>query len=190
MNLYGFVVVLFLNTAQTVPDGNSDYLRMVEQARVHYQNGNFAASEKFLVAAVQMLEPGEESERAARLAELGDVYVSEDELVKAEKTYSESLAIYKRLPDKSKIVLLMRNLSATYSLELRGDDALRLLKQALKLAKTIPQLDDIFNQALQMISASRIKYATPELLNNLGAAYITQHRAQKAEDILKQALKA
>ncbi|HYR42209.1 MAG TPA: tetratricopeptide repeat protein [Terriglobia bacterium] len=209
MNLSGFVVVLFLSTSQS-----SDYLHLVEQARADYQSGHFAASEALLAAAIRMLKPGGEIERAARLTELGDVYVSEDELPKAENTYAEALAIYKRLPDKSHIVLLMRNLAATYSLERRDDDSLRLLKQALKLAGTIPGLDPVFmpellnavgityyrqgkigkaggffDQALQMISAAQITFATPELLINIGAVYIAQHKFQKAEEILKQALK-
>ena len=215
MNLYGFVVVLFLNTSQIIPDGNSGYLQLVQEARANYQSGHFAASERCFVAAIQMLKPGNEIERAARLAELGDVYVSEDELSKAENVYAESLAIYKRTSDKTSIVLLTRNLAATYSLERRDDDALRLLKQALKLAGSIPKLDpafmaellnalgityyrqgktskagEFFNQALQMVSASQIKFAIPELLNNLGAVYIVEHKFQKAEHILKQALKA
>ena len=212
MSLYGFVVVLFLQ-AEVPGGGNPDYLRSVQQARADYLSGHFAAAEKRLLAAIEMLEPGDQIERAARLAELGDVYVSEDELPKAENAYSESLAIYRRLPDKTNMVFLMRNLAATYSLERRADDALRLLKQARKSAKTVPRLDaafmpellnalgityyrqgktnkagGYFDQALHLLSASPGK-SMPELLNNLGAVYIAQHKFQKAEDILKQALK-
>jgi tetratricopeptide (TPR) repeat protein len=188
-------------------------LHLVQQARAEYQSGHFSASEKHILAAIQMIVPGDESERAARLSDLGDVYVSQDDLPKAEKAYSESLAIYRRRSEKKSVALLMRNLAATYSLERRDDDALWLLQQALKSARTVPGDDaalmpellngvgmtyyrqgktkkagEYFKQALQLISASG-KLPTPELLNNLGAVYISQRKFQQAEEILKQALK-
>jgi tetratricopeptide (TPR) repeat protein len=220
MNRYGLMVVLFLSTsagaAQTgvIPGENSDYLHLVQQGRAEYNSGHLAASERFFLAALNMLQVGDQAQRAAMLADLGDVYVSEDEVSKAEQAYSDSLATYKKLSDRSNTAILLRNLGATYSLEGRDDDALRILQEALKLTRTIPdpnaglmaevlnafgmtyyrqgkinKAEALFNQALQTISASGFPYDTTELLTNLGAVYIAKHKFQKAEEVFKRALK-
>jgi tetratricopeptide (TPR) repeat protein len=124
MALYALMVVVFLsvNASET-----TNYSDLVQQGRAEYGRGHLAASEKLLVAALQTLQPGDQDQRAATLAELGEVYVSEDELSKAESSYSESLAIYRSLSDQCNTALLLRGLGATYSLEGRNDDALRVL---------------------------------------------------------------
>jgi tetratricopeptide (TPR) repeat protein len=209
MNLYRLMVVLFLSMSE-----NSDYLHLVQQGRAEYGSGHLAASERFFLAALDMLQATDQIQRAATLADLGDVYVSEDEVSKAEQAYSESLTIYKKLSDRSNTAILLRNLGATYSLEGRDDDALRILQEALKLTRTIPgpnaglmaevlnafgityyrqgkinKAEALFNQALQTISASGSTSDTTELLTNLGTVYIAKHKFQKAEEALKRALK-
>jgi len=209
MNLCPLVLVVFLAAGE-----RSDYSQLMQQARAEYVGGHFVASEKLIVAAIQALQPGEDSLRAAALAELGDVYVSEDELFKAENAYSESLAVYRRLSDKTNTASLLQELGTLYSLQNRYDDALQLLQQALRLTKTLPgsnaslmasALDGLgmtyyrqgktdkagrfFNQALRLISASGVKFKTSALLVNLGVVYIAKRKFQEAEDVLKQALK-
>jgi tetratricopeptide (TPR) repeat protein len=208
MNLYRLMMVLFLSMSE-----NPDYSSLMEQGRAEYSKGHLAAAERFFLAAFDMLQLADQ-QRAETLEALGDVYVTEDEVSKAEQAFAESLAIYKKLSDKSNTVILMRNLGAIYSLEGRPDDALRILEEALKLTKTIPgpnpslmaevlnalgityyrqgntkKAEALFNQALQMISASGIMFDTTDLLTNLGAVYIAKHKFQKAEDLLKQGLK-
>ena len=51
------------------------------------------------IAALGTLQKSEERERADVLVELASLYTAEDELPKAERTFSESLTIYKRLSD-------------------------------------------------------------------------------------------
>jgi tetratricopeptide (TPR) repeat protein len=210
MLLYALMVVVFLGASATE---SMNYSELVWQGRVEYGRGHFAASENLLVAALQTLQPGDQDRRAATLAELGEVYVSEDKLSKAESSYSESLAIYRSLSDQYNTVVLLRGLGATYSLEGRNDDALRVLEQALKLTKTIPHAKPVlmadvlhilgmvyyregkvgkagtlFREALKRTSGSASSREASEILNDLGVVYIAQHKLQQAEEILKRAL--
>ena len=72
-------------------------------------------------------------------------------------------------------MLLLRNLGALYSLQRRDDDALRVLQQALKLAKTNPG-----------VSHDLI----PQVLDSFAILYVRQGNLGKAESFLNQALQA
>jgi tetratricopeptide (TPR) repeat protein len=210
MALYALMMVVSLSAGAT-----ANYSELVQQARAEYGSGHFAASEKLFAAALQTLQPGDQEQRAATLAELGEVYVSEDELSQAESAYSASLGIYKSLSDQYNTAVLLRGLGATYSLEGRNDDARRLLEQSLKVTKNLPQATPglmaevlhilgmvyyrqgnigkagaLFRQALELTSDSGSSLEVPQMLTNLGAVYIVQHKFDQAEDILKRALQA
>jgi tetratricopeptide (TPR) repeat protein len=145
-----------------------------EKARVEYSNGRFAQSEALYLSALSTLKSGDESGRAQMLTELGDVYVNTDELTKAERAYSEALAIYQKLSNKRRSALLLRDLGAVYSLEHRSDEALSLLQRALKEANQVPQPDPVL---------------TEHILNSLGMEYFRRGNLQKAEQFLNQAMK-
>ena len=193
---------------------NPGYVNLLLRGRAEYHDGRFLAAEPLYLAALRALQPGDQTERAATLAELGDVYVNQDEVSKAERVYAESLAIYERLSSKNSVALLLSFLAGIYSLEGRDDDALRLLQRALKLSKTNPpasasltaqvlnclgivyyrqgktsKAETVFNEALQLISTLEAGFDTAQLLNNLGTVYYTMHKFQKAEDRFQQALK-
>jgi tetratricopeptide (TPR) repeat protein len=186
------------------------YVNLLKQARAEYFAGRFVTAENSLIAALRLLEPNERRERATALAELGDVYANEDELVKAERAYKESLAIYKELADRDQTSRLLQRLGGLYSLERRDDDALHTLRQALKLTKTNPAgTVDVFNaigvvyyrqgktnkaakffrDAFQIVSASGLKLDSAGLLNNLGNVYQEKHQYAEAEDFLNRALR-
>jgi tetratricopeptide (TPR) repeat protein len=203
MNLYAVTLVVCLLAGQS-----PDYSHRIQEARLEYLNGHFAASEKLFSEALQMLEPGDQTQRASTLTELGDVYVSEYRVAEAETIYLEVLALYTALADNRNIVLILRDLGAAYSLDGRDEDAFRLLNRALKLGKTLPPEDaeivsELFNvfgmiyyrqgnigKASEMFNkALKASFETPQLLSNLGAVYIVQHKFQKAEETLKHALK-
>jgi len=199
-----------LSCANAVASDLSAYVNLLKQARAEYFAGHFPAAENSLIAALRVLEPGDRRERATVLGELGDVYANEDELPKAERAYGESLAIYKELADRDQNIRFLQRLGGVYSMERRDDDALRLLKQALKLTKNNPagaadvlntigvayyrqgnanKAAKFFNDALRIVSASGIQFDSGGLLNNLGNVYQERHRYAEAEDVLKRALK-
>src|SRR5438128_9570565 len=89
---------------------DSDYPQLLQQARVEYNSGHFAQSEKLYLKALGTLSRDHEAQRALTLAELGDVLANEDETYKSERAYTEALEIYKRLSDKRNTALLQRNL--------------------------------------------------------------------------------
>lgn len=191
---------------------DSDYPQLLEQARAAYNSGRFSQSEKLYLTALGTLSPDHEAQRALTLAELGDVYANEDETFKSEHAYAESLEIYRRLSDKRNTALLLRNLGTTYAFEGRDDEALRLLQQSLKSAKSIPNNDllvtqifnslgivyfwqgkydkaeDFFSKALLLSVTSGIPFDLSELLNNLGAVYVVDRKFEKAEQVLNHAL--
>ena len=143
------------------------------KARVEYSNGRFARSEELYLSGLRTLTSGDESGRAQMLTELGDVYVSTDELAKAERAYGEALTIYEKLSNKRRSALLLRNLGAVYSLERRSDEALSFLERAFKEASRVPQPDPTL---------------TGEILNSLGVEYFRRGNLQKAEQFLTQAV--
>jgi tetratricopeptide (TPR) repeat protein len=190
-----------------------DYATLMKQGRAEYGRGHFAAAEKLYLASLRTLDPAHERERAGTLTELGAVYVNKDELEKAARAYEESLAIYKRFGARNPTVLVMRNLGAAYSLQRRDDDALRILREALKLIKDSEidrrlsvevlnclgmvyfrigktnKAEQLLNQALQMESTSGSPIDNAALLNNLGVVYQAKRDFQKAENLLKQSMK-
>jgi tetratricopeptide (TPR) repeat protein len=195
------------------PD-NQDPRPLLTSARAQYRGANFAAAEKLLLAELDTLEAHDDAKRADALTTLGDVYVSQDEFLKAERTYSKALAIYRRLSDPINTALISRNLAVTYSLERRHDDALRVLQQALKLStdnsatagvlpaqilnsigavyyrqKKIQKAEEAFSRALEMASSMGGSFDMGELLNNLGVVYHAKREYQKAEDLFKRAMK-
>jgi len=212
--LHVAIVCWLLGGTNALPDQDPDLPALLQRARAEYRSGHFPAAETFFLAALRTMEHSDPAERAATLTALGDVYLNEDEMSKAERAYTESVAIYRQLPDQSRTALVLRNLGVLYSREQRDDDALRVLQHALKLTRVDPaahvdltaqvlnsigmvyyrqsknsKAETYFKQALQMVSASGVPFDTPELLNNLGAVYLSKHQFQKAEDLLQQALK-
>ena len=183
------------------------------RARAEYWSGLFAQSEATFLAALRMVPPRNQIQRAEILAKLGDVFVNEDQLQNAEQVYLESLTIYKKAADKNKTILLLRNLGAVYSLQRRDDEAVGVLKEALKIGRSGPQADatligpvlnslgvayfrqrDItraekfFLEAAQLLPVSGL-FRRVDLLNNLGAVYHAKRQFEKAENYLSEALK-
>ena len=192
---------------------NPDFLTFVQRGRAEYASGHFATAEDFFSKALRTLTPTDENARAGVLSELGDAYLNQDQIRKAEDAYLKSLRIYQRLSKNSQAAVILRNLGAVYSLQRRDDDALRVLQQALKFTKmefgtdaTLAvqivnsigivyyrqgkhnKAETFFKQGLQIISDTGVRFDTTMLLNNLGAVYHAQHKYPKAEEILKQAL--
>lgn len=184
----------------------ADHSDLLKQAREEYWSGHFAAAENSFRAVLRLIEPNNRRERANTLAELGDVYSNEDDLVNAESVYRESLTIYKELRDESQTARLLQRLGAVYSLERRDDEALRVLRQALKLTETNPMLGsraDVLNsigvtyfRQGDMNKASKyfgeavqLSPASSGLLTNLGNVYQERHKYTEAEVFLNRALK-
>ena len=213
--LHVVIVCWLLGGTNALPAENPDLPALLQRAHAEYRSGHFTVAEKLLLDALSTIEKTDQAERAATLITLGDVYLNEDEMPKAERAYSESAAIYRRLSDKSRTALALRNLGILYSRARRDDEALRALHQALKLAQANPADDRVdlkagvlnalgmayflqgnnskaesfFKQALKMVSDSGVPFDTSEPLNNLGAVYLAKHQFKKAEDFLQQALK-
>jgi len=191
-----------------------DYEILAARARIDYWTGRFAESEALLAAALRTLPSADEIRRARTLADLGDVYFSEDELQKAEHHYLVSLEIYKKTADKTAVTVLLRKLGDIYSLERRDDEALRVLQEALKRARGAPQTeaalvgpvlnslgvlyyrqrdikkaDKFFTEAMQILPDVDSLYSKADVLNNLGAIYHTRHEFEKAEEYFKRSLK-
>jgi tetratricopeptide (TPR) repeat protein len=145
---------------------------------------------------------------------LGNVYVNEDKLQDAEQVYRESLRIHKKAGDRTQLVVLLRNLASVYSLQARYDEALRVLQDALKIAKASPPLEPMissavinsigvvhyrqgkvskaekmFNEAVQFLPESGTLFDRADLLNNLGTVYHAKRQFEKAEEFLINALK-
>lgn len=190
---------------------NLDYLNSVQQGWADYRAGHYRAAEGSFAAALNALEPNHYPERAETLAVLGNVYAKEDALPKAEHVYAESLSIYKQIGDRKKVSLLLRNISAVYSMEGRPEDALDVAQQALKLIKADQDATDEvevlnmigvvyyrqgknknaekwFIQALDAAPRAKDPVDLAELWNNLGNVYQAEQKYEKAEALLKQAL--
>jgi tetratricopeptide (TPR) repeat protein len=209
-----YTLALLVTLGQTnFEDTQSSYREPLRGGRAEYAAGRFDSAEKLLAEALKLLPQGHEAERAQILADLGAVYSRLEQFSKAEKAYSESLSIVKRLGDRNNCALMLHNLGMLYSIQGRDDDALRHLQQAQELIKFSPTADrrvaaellngigviyyrrknngkaeTYFNQALQMVSSSGIKFDTAGILNNLGAVYVGQHKYRQAEETLQRAL--
>jgi tetratricopeptide (TPR) repeat protein len=205
------VAFCVLSEANAIANSDQDFSSLVHQGSLQYQTGAYAAAEASFAAALRAVEPGHDGDRAEVLVKLGHVYSSEDKLSNAEQAYRESLAIYKRFKAETEVAMVLRHLAGVYALERRDDDAMRVLQQALKWARTnhnvrleIEVLNIIgvvyyrqgknksaanyFNQALAMSSEAGISPDLSELLNNLGNVYQSEHKYTEAEAFLKRAL--
>src|SRR5215467_5225558 len=96
---------------------------LIEKARAEYRQGNFAQSEKLLLAALAAHPSIDDVNHARTLSALGDVYVNEDKLAQAEDVYLKSLQLYEKLSDKMRSAAVLRSLGAVYSLQRRDKEA-------------------------------------------------------------------
>jgi len=183
-----------------------------ETARAAYLRGQLGESEALLIEALRKIPQAAETDRARILSDLGDVYMNEDQLPKAEQAYAQALAIHKRLADDSGVAMMLRNFGAVYSLQRRDDEAERALKESLRIARkarldstsigrilnnfgvayyrqgNIGKAERFFTEGLQTTSSANTPQYKADLLNNLGAVYQAKKKYAKAEDYLKQAL--
>src|SRR5262245_40256126 len=158
---------LFANLAFAAQEEN--YANIIQRAAAEYVSGQTSASEASLVAALRVLGPGEDQQRAATLSDLGTLYLTRESFSKAEAAYLESLEIYRRLSDQNSIVRTLADIGALYSIQRRDADALEVLQRALKMAKASSGLDPVI---------------TVHVLNGLGVAYSRQAKYTKAESFL------
>ena len=207
------LVCVLQESPRSITDSNS-FSSLVERARIEYWTGRFGEAESLLTTALRNFPSIDETQRARALSELGDVLVNLDELQKAERVYMESFAIYKRSDHKAALTLLLRNLGALYSLQGRDEEALQILQQALKTARTADQAgsqltghvlnnigvvyyrqrnmskaEKFFKDALRSLSSSGVASKRADLLNNLGVIYHSKREFQKSEDYLTQGLR-
>jgi tetratricopeptide (TPR) repeat protein len=183
-----------------------------EPARAEYQRGHFAEAEALLIEALRNIPRLDETDRARVLSDLGDVFVNEDQLPKAEQVYAQALAIHKRLRDDTGVAMMLRNFGALYSLQRRDGEAVRALKESLRIARTahlnstfigrilnnfgvvyhrqgnIGKAERFITEALQTSSSADPLQYRADLLNNLGVVYHANREYAKGEDHLKQAL--
>jgi tetratricopeptide (TPR) repeat protein len=198
-------------------DGNSaelsGYKSGLHDGGSEYANGHFAEAARMFSEALAQIPEGNEAERAKILADLGAAYARQEEFAKAEKAYSDSLSLSKRLGNLSNSALMLHNIAMLYSARGRNDDALRYLNQAQELIKSNPKADvrvraqvlnglgiinyrnhnnrkaeTYFNQVLQTISSPQIHFDRAAILNNLGSVYVDQHKYMQGEETLMQAL--
>jgi tetratricopeptide (TPR) repeat protein len=213
MKLSVLIAIVFWGQSNINATPQTDYITLIEQGRVEHRNGHYSASRKLLLDALAQLSRSDELLRASTLADLGDVYASEEEYSKAERAYSDALSIYKLREDQNQAALMLHNIGMLYSLRGHNDEALRIVNQADKLAKSAPTRDSTitalllnglgiiqyrrgqngtaakyFNQVLQMVEASPIRFDTARVLNNLGSVYFSQRRFKQAEITFTRAL--
>src|SRR5437016_2716919 len=213
MKLYVIIMLAVWAPAVFSATQQPGYLTLLRQGRAEYRSGHFASAETLLTDALAKLGGSNETLRANMLGNLGDVYASQEEYSKASRAYSESLTIYRRLPDKSASALMLHNLGMLYSIQGQDEEGLRNLTQAIELLKSVPKVDvsltaqllngvgivhyrqgknkkaeASFNQALQMVSKAGVPFDTGGILHNLGAVYVAQRKFKEAEDVLKRAL--
>src|SRR5262249_30871502 len=118
-----------------------------------------------------------------------------------------------RFADTRGITLMLHNLAILKSLEGSYDPALKLLSEALKTVKSLPQPDGtlmaqvlngmgviyyrkgdngkaeaLFKQTLEVSSAPGVRFDTGRVLNNLGTVYAARRKFKEGEQALKQAL--
>jgi tetratricopeptide (TPR) repeat protein len=185
----------------------------MRQGQAEYGSGHFASAERLFSEALVQLGERDDSQRSKVLADLGSTYEKQEAFQKAEKAFSESLSISKRLGEKNDCALMLHNLAMLYSREGRNDEATRLLNQAQDHIKSNPDADPkiaaevlngmgvvsyrrgdngkavtYLNRALQTVSSPAIQFDAAGIYNNLGAAYVAQHNYRQAEETLKRAL--
>jgi tetratricopeptide (TPR) repeat protein len=189
-----------------------NYMAFFRDATTEYHNHHFAAAGTLLGRALQGVPSDDNTTRAMILAQLGDVYVNQDDLIKAEDAYFQALSLYKGLSNKNQTALVLRNIGSILSLKGRQEEALRFLEHALKLARAEPadpkltaealnslgiayfrqhkngKAEKYLNQAIETAAASGIDFDRAELFENLGVVLAAKHNLEKAEDLLKTAL--
>src|SRR5262249_10145908 len=133
--IFGVVLWGVLATNYAIAQQDGEYADLTQRARAEYASGQLAAAGAAFINLLRSIPQPEVQHRAGTLLQLGTVYMEQDKLSKAEQAYSESLRIYRRLSDKNNVVLVLRHLAALYASQRRGDDALKVLQQALKIAK-------------------------------------------------------
>jgi tetratricopeptide (TPR) repeat protein len=215
MKLSVLIAIIVWSQSNINATPQTDYITLIRQGHVEYRNGHYSASRKLLLDALAQLSPSDDLLRAATLAGLGDVYASEEEYSKAERAYSDALSIYKLRGDQNQSALMLHNLGMLDSLRGRSDDAIRIVNQAQKLARsasthdpTITALllnglgiihfrrgqngkaEKYFNQVLQMIEAAPIQFDTARVLNNLASVYFNQRKFKQAEATFTRALQS
>jgi Flp pilus assembly protein TadD len=211
--LYFLTFLAFLGQSELGEAQTHTFLSAMREGRAEYDSGHFASAERLFAEALAQLGERDESQRAMTLADLGAAYDKQEALQKAEKAYSESLSISKRLGEKNDCALMLHNLGMLYSRQGRNDDAVRFLSKAQDYIKSNPDADPrtaaevlngigvvsyrrgdtekavtYLNRALQAVSSPGVQFAVAGIYNNLGAIYIGQHNYRQAEETLKRAL--
>ena len=212
--VYAAMLCLALQENTAVAAQGYDHESLVARARSEYASGRFNESEALFTAALRMLTSADEIQRARTLRNLGDVYISEDELQKAEHHYLASLKIFRNTADKTAETVVLQKLGDVYSLERRDDEALSVLREALKKARAAPQTDaaligqilnsigavyyrqreikkaeKFFTESLRVLPDLDSLYTKADVLINLGAIYAAKREFEKAELYFKKALK-
>src|SRR5205814_6541342 len=126
------------------------------EGRAEYVAGRFDSAEKLLLEALKLLPHNDEAARAKVFSDLGSTYSRLEQFSKAEKAYSDSLSISRRLGDRNNCALMLHNLGMLDSMQGHDDDALRLLKQAQELVKSNPAADN--RVAAQLLNGIGIIY--------------------------------
>jgi tetratricopeptide (TPR) repeat protein len=109
--------------------------------------------------------------------DLGDVYISEERLLEAERAYLTVLSLFKGRADKSfQVAAALRNLAAVYLLQGRYSDADEKLKQASK------NLADLRGTTAE-------DYALrAEILNTTGMLHFQQGKLSRARTFITEAI--
>jgi len=213
MKLYATIILAVWAQVNTSKTQQTEYLELMQRGRAEYRDGHYSASQQLFIDALSKVQESDDRERAATLADLGDVYASQEEWTKAERAYSECLSIYKRLSDNGGTALMLHNVGMLDSLQGHDEVAQRLLQEALKLIKSIPEADPafmaqvlngigiihyrlgnngkaekFFEQVMQITSAPGVRFDSARTLNNLGDVYLAQRKLKKAEDTFKRVL--
>jgi tetratricopeptide (TPR) repeat protein len=211
LTFYALALLVVLGQLHPGDTPPADYNSSAFEGRAEYTAGHFAAAARLFSDALALIPQDRNSDRARILSDLGGACTKEEEFAKAEKAYSDSLAISKSLGDSDDSALMLYNISMLYSMQGRRDDALRFLGEAQGLIKANPKTDakvrvqvlngigiihfrngnlrkaeTYFHQALQDVP--EINADTAGILTNLGAVYVAQHKHKEADEILRRAL--
>jgi len=145
--------------------------------RAEYSAGNFERAETLLRNALDVAQRSKDDYMVATAEDdLGDVYVSEERLIEAERSYSRSLAIFRRLPDRTfETAVVLRNLGSVYSIDRRNSEALKVLSEALKL--------------IEKQTTARAQTLAAQILTSLGVIYSVQGKLKRAETVLAQSVR-
>ncbi len=151
---------------------NLDVHELHQSGLREYREGHYVQAESLLRAALD--GAGQDpAGRAQILTSLGNLLLDEERTSEAEVAFSKALDLARQLEDRQTTVLLLRELGALYSMQGKHDEAIALLKHALKAWQ-----------------GSRDGYAPllAEMRNSLGVAYFRQKKYRKAEQSFNQAL--